>query len=196
MSTSLRRHYPHQVRGVSARRRAGLSAVCAGAQSGLPRLPAVSLSPFRPDGVCPAIGIRMPRPMPEQPFLPFDEPEPRPSEASTPRPTVVCSLAKFCRDRSLDEKVLVAPSLAIGHTILERLGREGGPWVNLRVETARTLALGVVAADLAREGLRLLSRAQALALVEQACAAFLTPKAYFGPLRDRPGFHRALQRTF
>jgi ATP-dependent helicase/nuclease subunit B len=42
----------------------------------------------------------------------------------------------------------------------------------------------------------LLSRAQALALVEQACGEFLKPKAYFGQLRDRPGFHRALQRTF
>ena len=52
------------------------------------------------------------------------------------------------------------------------------------------------APDLAREGLRLLSRAQALALVEQACAEFLTAKSYFGQLRDRPGFHRALQRTF
>ena len=80
--------------------------------------------------------------------------------------------------------------------LVERLAREGHPWMNLRVETARTLALDLVGAELAREGLRLLSRAQALALVEQACAEFLTPGSYFGQLRDRPGFHRALQRTF
>jgi ATP-dependent helicase/nuclease subunit B len=41
-----------------------------------------------------------------------------------------------------------------------------------------------------------LSRAQALALVEAAAAQALTPKSYFGPLADRPGFHRALQATF
>ncbi len=90
----------------------------------------------------------------------------------------------------------MAPSLAIGHTLVERLARAGHPWMNLRVATARTIALDLVGPDLAREGLRLLSRAQALALVEQACAQFLTPKSWFGQLRDRPGFHRALQRTF
>ena len=68
--------------------------------------------------------------------------------------------------------------------------------MNLRVETIRTLALRLVDADLVRDGLRLLSRAQALALVEQACGEFLKADGYFAALRDRPGFHRALQRTF
>ncbi len=133
--------------------------------------------------------------MAEQPFLPFDEPEPRPEAAVAPA-RLIDSLARVCRERPLEEKVLVAPSLAIGHTLVERLAREGQPWMNLRVATVRTLALDRVGPALAREGLRLLSRAQALALVEQACAEFLTPKSYFGQLRDRPGFHRALQRTF
>src|SRR5262249_19236462 len=78
----------------------------------------------------------------------------------------------------------------------ERLAREGHPWANLRVETVRTLALAAAGPGLASEGLRLLSRAQALALVEQACGETLTAKSHFGELRDRPGFHRALQRTF
>src|SRR5262249_61813839 len=78
----------------------------------------------------------------------------------------------------------------------ERLAREGHAWTNLRVETVRTIALRLVGPDLARDGLRLLSRAQALALVEQACGEFLRPGGYFAALRDRPGFHRALQRTF
>ncbi len=132
--------------------------------------------------------------MVEQPFLPFDEPEPRPAVAVAAG--LVDSLARVCRERPLAEKILVAPSLAIGHTLVERLAREGHPWMNLRVATPRTIALGLVGPALAREGLRLLSRAQALALVEQACAGSLTPKSYFGQLRDRPGFHRALQRTF
>lgn len=132
--------------------------------------------------------------MPEQPFLPFDEPAARPAAPDAAR--LIDSLARICRERPLEEKVFVAPSLAIGHTLVERLAREGHPWMNLRVATARTIALDLVGPDLAREGLRLLSRAQALALVEQACAEFLKPRSYFGQLRDRPGFHRALQRTF
>jgi ATP-dependent helicase/nuclease subunit B len=124
-----------------------------------------------------------------QPFLPFEEAEPAPSD-------LLASLGAACRARPLDEKVLVAPTLAIGHTLVERLAREGHPWINLRVETVRTIALGIAGPGLAREGLRLLSRAQALALVEQACAEYLKPDSYFGQLRDRPGFHRALQRTF
>lgn len=145
--------------------------------------------------------------MPEQPFLPFDEPEPRPAQprerlretsaTATGAPAgLIASLAAACRAAPLEEKVLVAPSLAVGHTLVERLAREGSPWLHLRVETARTIALEIVGPALAREGLRLLSRAQALALVEQACTETLSPDSYFGPLRDQPGFHRALQRTF
>ena len=131
-----------------------------------------------------------------QPMLPFDdEPAPRTAPPS-PTSRLVEELRRVCREFPLDEKVLVAPSLPIGHQLVERLAREGHAWVHLRVETVRTLAHRVVGVDLAREGVRLLSRAQALALVEQACGEFLTAKSYFGLLRDRPGFHRALQRTF
>ncbi|HYB53923.1 MAG TPA: hypothetical protein VEG84_08655, partial [Thermoanaerobaculia bacterium] len=103
------------------------------------------------------------------------------------------SLAGVCRDRPLEEKVLIAPSLLIGHELAERVARAGTPWINLRVETVRTLAHALVARDLAREGRRLLSRAQALALVEQACAQALGEDSYFGFLSDRPGLHRAVQ---
>jgi ATP-dependent helicase/nuclease subunit B len=136
----------------------------------------------------------------EQPFLPFGDAEPaeRPQANAPPTssPELISSLAEACREHPMEEKVLVAPSLPVGHTLMERLAREGHRWINLRVETARTIALGIAGPALAREGLRLLSRAQALALVEKACAEYLKPKAYFGELRDRPGFHRALQRTF
>ena len=133
----------------------------------------------------------------EQPYLPFDAPaEPQPAPSTSPATaTLVAELARACEASPLEEKVLVAPSLFAGHTLVERLAREGHSWIHLRVETVRTLALGVVGPELAREGLRVLSRAQALALVEQACAEALRPGAYFGALRERPGLHRALQRT-
>ncbi|HSS44205.1 MAG TPA: hypothetical protein VLO07_02600, partial [Thermoanaerobaculia bacterium] len=119
----------------------------------------------------------------------------RPTDAGSP-PLLLQQLAQVCRELPLEEKVFVAASLAIGHQIVERLAREGHPWINLRVETVSTLAHGVVGSEIARQGRRLLSRAQALALIEQACSETLTQRSYFGALRDRPGFHRAVQRTF
>ncbi|HSP95036.1 MAG TPA: PD-(D/E)XK nuclease family protein [Thermoanaerobaculia bacterium] len=128
--------------------------------------------------------------MAEQRLLPFGEKE----KESPPRH--VEELAKVCRERPLEEKVLVAPSLQVGYQIVEALARSGQAWVNLRVETVRTLAHTVIGPSLAREKWKLLSRAQSLALVEQACAEALTEKSYFGSLADRPGLHRSFQRTF
>ena len=104
-------------------------------------------------------------------------------------------LSEFCDSHRLEEKIFVAPSRAVGHQVAEALVRAGCPWINLHVETVHTLARGVISADLAREGLRLLSRAQALALIEQACSRTLPADGYFGRLKDQPGFHRAMRRT-
>ncbi|HEX7254093.1 MAG TPA: PD-(D/E)XK nuclease family protein, partial [Thermoanaerobaculia bacterium] len=108
---------------------------------------------------------------------------------------LIDELARICGEHPLEEKVLLAPSLPIGHQLTERLAREGRPWAHLRVETVRNLAHGLVGPSLAKEGLTLLSRAQALALVEQACADALAPDSYFGRIKERPGLHRALQTT-
>jgi ATP-dependent helicase/nuclease subunit B len=105
-------------------------------------------------------------------------------------------IAAVCRAHPLREKILVAPSLAIGHQIGDRIAREGTAWVNLRTETVRTIADAVTAEELAAEGITVLSRAQALALVEAACAGVPGERlAYFGALADRPGLHRAIQRS-
>lgn len=124
-----------------------------------------------------------------QPLLPFGD-----EEKELPR--LVESLAEVSRRRTLDEKILIAPSLAVGHEIVERLTRSGVAWINLRVESPRSLAHGIVGRTLVEEGRTLLSRVQALALIEQACAEALTERSYFGALRERPGLHRAIQSTF
>ncbi|HEY6147378.1 MAG TPA: hypothetical protein VIZ69_06755, partial [Thermoanaerobaculia bacterium] len=128
--------------------------------------------------------------MPFQPLLPFG------SDAAEPAHSrLVDELARVCREKSLEEKVFIAPSLAIGHQFVEAVARGRTPWAHLRVETVRHLAHSVVGPSLAHEGLMLLSRAQALALVEQACKEALGPDSYFGRIADRPGLHRALQST-
>ncbi len=111
-------------------------------------------------------------------------------------PRLIESLAEVCRDRPLDEKILIAPSLPAGHELAERLARSGTAWINLRVESVRSLAHAIVGPTLVAEGRTLLSRVQALALVEQACSEALTKDSYFGGLRERPGLHRAIQSTF
>jgi ATP-dependent helicase/nuclease subunit B len=122
--------------------------------------------------------------------LPFgDEPEETP-------PRHIEELARVCREKPLEEKILVVPSLQVGYQILEALARSGQSWVNLRVETVRTLAHAAIGPALVRDGWKLLSRAQSLALVEQACVEALTAGSYFGSLADRPGLHRSFQRTF
>jgi ATP-dependent helicase/nuclease subunit B len=131
-----------------------------------------------------------------QPFLPFGAEEKEPPSASRDVSRLVGALAKVCRELPLEEKILVSPSFFTGHQIVESLARSGVPWVHLRVESVRSLAHGVVGASLADEGLTLLSRAQALAFVEQACAEALGQTSYFGELALRPGLHRAIQSAF
>ncbi len=140
-------------------------------------------------------------------------------------------LSTVCREHLLREKILVVPSLAIGHQIADAVAHgsqpslseakdlwrsreehateslpqqrsfaslrinSGTPWVNLRVETTRTLADAVAGFDLAREGVTVLSRAQALALIERACDRVLDSSSYFAALADRPGLHRAVQKS-
>ncbi len=109
---------------------------------------------------------------------------------------LIDELKRLAADHPLDEKILLSPSLLVGHQTVERLARSGGLVLNLRVETLRTLAHAIAGPAIAREGARLLSRAQALALIEQSCEENLDDASYFGALRDRPGFHRAIQHAF
>ena len=108
---------------------------------------------------------------------------------------LLARLATVCTDHRLREKILVVPSLAIGHQIADALAHGGTPWVNLRVETVRTLADAVAGFALAKEGVTVLSRAQALALIERACDETLDEASYFAAIAGRPGLHRAIQRS-
>ncbi|MEO8033687.1 MAG: PD-(D/E)XK nuclease family protein [Acidobacteriota bacterium] len=110
-------------------------------------------------------------------------------------PELVSALAAICREHLLTEKILVAPSLAIGHQIADAIAHSGTSWVNLRVETIRTLADAIAGFTLAGEGCTVLSRAQALAIVERSCDQALDSSSYFAALAGRPGLHRAIQRS-
>jgi RecB family exonuclease len=108
---------------------------------------------------------------------------------------LISRLAEVCREHLLTEKILVVPSLAIGHQIADAVAQSGTPWVNLRVETMRTLADAIAGFELAREGVTVLSRAQALAIIEYACDRTLGADSYFSALLGRPGLYRAIKRS-
>lgn len=105
------------------------------------------------------------------------------------------SLRDVCRRAPLREKVVVVPSLAIGHQIGDALARSGTPWINLRFETTRTIADAVAGFALQAEGWTVLSRAQALAILERACDRVLDQSSYFAAIAGRPGLYRAIQRS-
>ncbi len=111
------------------------------------------------------------------------------------RNRLLAGLAEFCAAHSVDEKILLVPSFPVGQQILDALARSGCAHLNLRSATVFSLAHGVAGAALAAAGRETLSRAQLLALVEDACDQVLKPDSYFGALRERPGLHRALQST-
>lgn len=105
------------------------------------------------------------------------------------------ALSELCRLHPLREKIVVVPSLAIGHQIGDAVARGGTPWVNLRFETTRTIADAICGHELAAEGTSILSRAQALAILEHACDRVLDGSSYFAALAGKPGLYRALQRS-
>ncbi|HTS03853.1 MAG TPA: PD-(D/E)XK nuclease family protein [Thermoanaerobaculia bacterium] len=111
------------------------------------------------------------------------------------RNRLLSGLADFCAAHPLDEKILLVPSFPVGTQVLDALARSGCAHLNLRPATVFSLAHGVAGPALAAEGRETLSRAQLLALVEDACDRVLEPTSYFGALRERPGLHRALQST-
>lgn len=152
----------------------------------------MAVQPLLPFGVGDACAVADSPPAPPVPSV-LSVPS-APSSSGVSR--LIEELGRICAELPLEEKILVAPSLAIGHQTVERLALAGHRPVHLRVETVRNLAHAAVGPALAVEGKKLLSRAQALALIEQACAETLDDRSYFGELGDRPGFHRALQSAF
>jgi ATP-dependent helicase/nuclease subunit B len=76
------------------------------------------------------------------------------------------ALSDVCTKERLREKILLAPSFSSGHQIAESIVRLGVPYLNLRINTLRSLALDIVAVDLAREAITLLSDTAMLMIIE------------------------------
>jgi RecB family exonuclease len=108
---------------------------------------------------------------------------------------ILRQLGEICRDDPVDEKILVVPSFSTGLRVTDALARSGTSWIGLRTATVDSLALETAGPELASAGVSLLSRAQALALVETACEDVLTPDGYFSRISRSVGFYRSMRRT-
>jgi ATP-dependent helicase/nuclease subunit B len=105
---------------------------------------------------------------------------------------LVQALADICRERPLDEKWLVAPTLRIGHQWVEAVARSGRAVVNVDVTTLRRSALDLAAPVLAERGVRLASDLECEALVDSACRALASEDGYLLSGDADPGLARAV----
>jgi ATP-dependent helicase/nuclease subunit B len=76
-------------------------------------------------------------------------------------------LTRFCAEHRLEKKCLIIPSYQIGHQIGEALTKEGGSWVNLHFVTLPSLAQELAGIELSAQGIKLVSQANALFLVDR-----------------------------
>ena len=106
-------------------------------------------------------------------------------------------LSRFCAEHRLEKKYLIVPSYQVGHQIGEALAREGGAWVNLHFTTLPSLAQEAVGIELSTQGIKLISQANALFLVDRVFRRLKAAKKlkYFGQVEATTGIVRALRHS-
>lgn len=95
-------------------------------------------------------------------------------------------LARVCSERLLDEKWLIAPSRRVAHQWLDQVTRGGGPVVNVRVQTMRTVALELLRPALATGEMNLLAPAVRCLVVAEAWHRAIRADGYLGQVRLTP----------
>ena len=107
--------------------------------------------------------------------------------------SLIASLIDICREHKTAEKWLVLPSLALGHTISDRLALSGHAWVNLRPGTPAQIAQDIAAPILASRHIMPLNDVVGPALIVRLLAETpLTGRDYFRGLVESPGLSEAL----
>ena len=109
--------------------------------------------------------------------------------------TLIEHLAEACRTHRVLEKWLVAPSLRVGHQWLDQVALAGTPVVNARVLTVRSLALQVIGARLAKEGVAVASPAARRLAVAAAWQDVMRDDGYLGKARRTPGLLALAEAT-
>lgn len=103
----------------------------------------------------------------------------------------------FCSEHPTTEKICIVPSFRIGHQIGESLAAQGVSWINLRFVTLFALGQEAAGAEMAAQGLRQISGAASLFLVEKI---FRQQKSegklkYFDALEPSTGVVKSVLRS-
>ncbi len=106
-------------------------------------------------------------------------------------------LHEFCAENPTTEKICIVPSFRIGHQIGESLAAQGISWINLRFVTLSALAQETAGAEMAVQGLRQVSSATLLFLVEKIFRQQKTAGKlkYFVDLEASTGVVKAVLRS-
>ena len=106
-------------------------------------------------------------------------------------------LFRFCAEHPLEKKYLIVPSYQIGHQIGEALTKEGGAWINLHFVTLSSLAQETAGIELSTQGIKLISQASALFLVDRVLRRLKAAKKfkYFGQVDATTRMVRALRHS-
>src|SRR5438094_258285 len=108
----------------------------------------------------------------------------------------LAQLAALCRELPTAPKWVFVPSRPIGHTLAERLAREGTPWANLRFTLPLDLAIAMAAPALVGRGIDPAPEGLGAALVMRLLLDLPgSGPAYFRPLADQPEMAEALWST-
>jgi RecB family exonuclease len=103
------------------------------------------------------------------------------------------TLRDICRDKVLEEKWLLAPSLRVGFQWLDSVARSGQPVLNARVKTLRQMVLDLASGEMARKGLTFLGGVGGEVLVDRVFGRLRAAgRGYATGLEPSPGLTRTL----
>ena len=96
----------------------------------------------------------------------------------------------------LTHKVLLAPTMAQGNQLLERICLEGSSWLNVRVATLRSMALDIASLKLAEERLSFANATTTRGAVEAVLAERVrATESYFHGMRPTGGLVEAVHQA-
>jgi len=113
----------------------------------------------------------------------------------TPADPFAASLARVFREHVTEEKWLIAPSRRVGAQWVDRVAWLGGPVLNVRIKTPRSLALELAEPELARRGLKTLPDKGAIIVVERILRRMRSKLEYFSSLEPTASLAGTLHRS-
>ncbi|MCX5873969.1 MAG: hypothetical protein NTY51_12165 [Deltaproteobacteria bacterium] len=106
------------------------------------------------------------------------------------------ALASFCGEHRLEQKILIGPSLRVGHQWIENVTRDGFSVTNVRVQTLKGFALSIANLRLASTGQKWISETGAWIIVTRLINELIgTGESYFSALFPRDTLARSLSQT-